>query len=161
MSKFIRLLMVVPMMLVAFAVAAQSQPITVNTVAEKEERYVDDQGVERTRLVPVATVIPGDQVIYTITFANRGSETATGIKIVDPIPDQMTYVAGSAFGPGTEITFSADGGATYASAEDLTVTDNGTTRTAVPAEYTHIQWVFKQPLEPSTQAYAQFKAALN
>jgi len=160
MSKLIRVIIAVPMMLVAFAVAAQSQPITVNTVAEKEERYTDKQGVERTRLVPVATVVPGDQVIYTITFANKGADTATGIKIVDPIPDEMTYIAGSAFGPGTEITFSADGGATYASADDVTVNDAGVERAAQPAEYTHIKWVFNQPLEPSTQAYAQFKAVL-
>ncbi len=160
MKSFIRLILSSPLLLVAAAVFAQSQPITVNTVAEKEERFTDAQGVERSRLVPVATVIPGDQVVYTITFANTGSQAADGIKIVDPIPEQMRYVADSAFGPGTTITFSADGGQTFGSTTAVKVTDNGSTRVASPDEYTHIQWVFNSPLEPNAQAYAQFKTVL-
>ncbi len=160
MKTFIRFVLSSPLLLVAVAVFAQSQPITVNTVAEKEERYTDDQGVERSRLVPVATVIPGDQVVYTITFANTGDQVADGIKIVDPIPEQMRYVPDSAFGPGTTITFSADGGQSFGTAQSVMVTDNGTARVASPEEYTHIQWVFNSPLEPSAQAYAQFKTVL-
>ena len=160
MNSFIKIFLSSPLLLVAAAVFAQSQPITVNTVAEKEERYTDEQGVERSRLVPVNTVIPGDQVVYTITFANTGDQAAEGIKIVDPIPEQMQYVANSAFGPGTTITFSADNGQTFASADAVMVSDNGTRRNATPGEYTHIQWVFNSPLEPSAQAYAQFKAVL-
>lgn len=160
MKSFIRLLMTTPLLLVASAVLAQTQPITVNTVAEKEERYTDPQGIERSRLVPVATVIPGDQVVYTITFANRGTQTAEGIKIVDPIPDEMRYVADSANGPGTIISFSADGGQTFGAVGTVMVSDDGSRRAATPNEFTHIQWVFNHPLEPGAQAHAQFKAVL-
>ncbi|MFK8031030.1 MAG: hypothetical protein AB8G18_12415 [Gammaproteobacteria bacterium] len=155
-----KLLFALPLLLVGTAVFAQSQPITVNTVAEKEERYTDEKGVERSRLVPVATVIPGDQVVYTITFANRGTQAADGIKIVDPVPDAMRYVADSAFGPGTTISFSADDGKTFSSADSVTVSDGGSQRAATTNEFTHIQWVFNSPLEPGAQAYAQFKAIL-
>ncbi len=99
-------------------------------------------------------------MVYTITFANTGSQAADGIKIVDPIPEQMRYVADSAFGPGTTITFSADGGQTFAPADEVMVGSDGSSRVATASEYTHIQWVFNSPLEPGAQAYAQFKAVL-
>jgi len=162
MLKLIRLILVTSILMIgASPVFAQDDPISVITVAEKEEAYTDDQGVERTRLVPAATVIPGDQIIYTITFANKGTEAASNITITDPIPTQMRYVAGSAFGPGTDITFSADGGSSWGTPDELMVADaDGNSRLASPAQYTHIRWKLKNPLDANTQAYAQFKAVL-
>ncbi|MEM7082370.1 MAG: hypothetical protein AAF465_06520 [Pseudomonadota bacterium] len=158
--NLVRTLVLFTLATVATNVMAESQPISVNTAAEKEERYVDADGVERSRLVPVTTVIPGDQVVYTITFANQGTQRADGIKIVDPIPAQMRYIESSAFGPGTTISFSADGGQTFAAANAVMIEDNGTARVASPTEYTHIQWLFNSSLEPGAQGYAQFKAQL-
>lgn len=161
MSELIRLLIVASLLMSGAMAMAQNDPVTMVTVAEKEVVYTDSQGIERTRLVPVATVIPGDQIVYTITFANKGKEMVNNINIVDPIPEQMRYVGGSAFGLGTEITFSADDGESFATPDDVMVVDtNGKRHLASPAQYTHIRWAFKNALEPSTQAYAQFKAVL-
>ncbi len=159
--KSIRMFITVSVAIASVAVGAQQAPVSMTTVAEKEEAYTDGQGIERTRLVPVATVIPGDRIVYTITFANKGEEVADNINVVDPIPEQMRFIAGSAFGPGTKITFSADGGKTFGLPGDITVVDDtGRMRSASPADYTHIRWKFLSPLKPGTQAYAQFKAEL-
>ena len=49
------------------------------------------------------------------------------------------YVDGSAFGPGTEIQFSVDGGATFAPAGELNVSENGEVRQAEANDFTHVR----------------------
>ena len=159
--KLVKILILLATSLGSHVVIAKESPISVVTEAEKEELYVDANGAEKARLVPVATVIPGDKVVYTITFSNSGEQTANNITIVDPIPAEMRYLDGTAMGPGTEITFSANNGQSYASADKVFVTDDdGARRVATAAEYTHIRWVLRNPMEPSTQAFARFKAEL-
>lgn len=151
---------------ISVTVAVAQEPsaagaIEVKTVAEKEERSLTDDGTESVALVPVSTVVPGDEVIYTVTFTNVSSQNAENVTVVDPIPDQMTYVRGSVFGPGTNITFSVDGGQTFAIEEDLRVaTANGGERTAQPEDYTHIRWELRSPLGPGKRGIARFRAVL-
>lgn len=159
--KLVKILTAVAGMGVAFGAAANA-PIEVQTVAQKEERYVDADGQSATRLVPVAAVVPGDQVIYTVTFTNKGAEPASSITVTDPIPSQMRYVPGSAFGPGTNIVFSADGGETFSAPDGLYVNDgNGGQRLARAEEFTHVRWHFQQELAPGARGYARFKAILD
>ncbi|MFK8016164.1 MAG: hypothetical protein AB8G17_12080 [Gammaproteobacteria bacterium] len=141
---------------------AMAAPISVQTVAELEQRFVDASGEAQTRLVPADAVVPGDQVIYTVTFTNNGDEPAQQIVITDPVPAQMRYVDGSAFGPGTDITFSIDGGESFAVADQLVVTDaQGRERPARASDFTHIRWGFRHVLAPGERGYARFKAVLD
>ena len=159
MNKFLSCGLMVLMVLPAFA--AETGNIVVTTTAQFEEVTVNEAGEETTRLVDVTTVVPGDQVIYTVTFRNIGEQPAERVTITDPIPEEMAYVDGSVFGPGTDITFSVDGGNTFAAAEELTVLDDvGNERTAQAADYTHIRWVMRNALPPGEQGYARFRAIL-
>jgi uncharacterized repeat protein (TIGR01451 family) len=115
----------------------------------------------KTDLVPVQTAIPGDEVVYTVTFTNVGDGAADNIQITNPIPTQMRYVQGSAFGPGTVVVYSTDGGATYAQAEQLKVVDeNGNERQASADDYTHIRWALNAPLAAGDQGFARFRAVV-
>lgn len=139
-----------------------ASPIVVQTVAEKEVRTVNADGDVKTTMQPAEAVVPGDEVVYTVTFANEGDEPATNIVVTDPVPAQMRYVENSAFGPGTDITFSVDGGKTFAPRDDLAVTDaRGNARPARASDLTHIRWGFRQVLAPGERGYARFKAVLD
>ena len=143
------------------AALATDGTLQVQTTAQKEITIVGDDGERETRLVPVTTVVPGDEVIYTITFTNVGNEEADAITITDPVPSQMRYIEGSAFSAGAELQFSVDGGANWGVAEELTVLDEqGELRPAVAADYTHIRWVMRHPIAPGKRGFARFKAAL-
>lgn len=143
------------------AALATEGTLQVQTIAQKEITVVNDSGEQETRLVPVTTVVPGDEVIYTITFTNLGAEAAEAITITDPVPTQMRYIDGSAFSAGADLQFSVDGGATWGAAEDLSVRDDqGQLRPAVAADYTHIRWIMRHPIAPGKRGYARFKAAL-
>jgi len=78
----------------------------------------------------------------------------------NPIADSLTYIDGSAFGPGAEIQFSVDGGQTYASRDELTVTENGETRQAAAEDLTHVRWVMQTELAAGAQGMARFAAVL-
>jgi len=116
--------------------------VTLKNVAEKEIEIVAPDGKKTKKRVPVTSASPGDEVIYTTTYANNSDEPAGNIAITNPVPEHTAYVGGSAFGAKTDITFSIDGGRTYAAAGKLIVRKDGAERLALPSEYTHIRWTY-------------------
>lgn len=144
----------------AYAIAQEQGHLDVTTVVQKEEVTVNEAGEADTRLVAAETVIPGDRVVYTITFRNISEDDAENVVITNPIAASLTYVDGSAFGPGTDIQFSVDGGQAYGARDELTVTENGTERPAEAKDFTHIRWVMKQDLPTGAQGMARFSAVL-
>ena len=146
--------------LTAHAIAQQQGHLNVTTVVQKEEVTVNDAGKAETQLVAAEIVVPGDRVVYTITFQNISEDAAENVVITNPIADSLTYVDGSAFGPGTEIQFSIDGGQSFAARDALTVDENGDVRPAEAKDFTHIRWVMKQDLAVGAQGMARFAAVL-
>lgn len=141
--------------------AEKSQSLEMQTVVQKEEVVVTASGDTEKRLVAAETVIPGEQVFYTITFRNVGEAAAENVVITNPIAGELTYVHGSAFGPGMAVEFSVDGGATFAPAAELTVTEDGKTRSATAEDFTHIRWTLESGLDSGSQGTARFAAILN
>lgn len=144
----------------AYALAQEQGNLNVITTVQKQEVTLSAAGEPVTELVPAATVIPGDRVVYTITFQNISDEPAESVVITNPIAETLTYVDGSAFGPGTEILFSIDGGQSFAEREALTVDEDGETRSAEPKDFTHVRWVMQQDLAAGAQGMARFTAVL-
>ncbi len=142
------------------AVAQEQGHLNVTTTVQKQEVTVNDSGEAETHLVAADTVVPGDNVVYTITFQNISDEPAANVVITNPIAEDLTYVDGSAFGPGTVIQFSTDGGQNFAAADELTVVDDGALRPAGPDDFTHIRWVMQNELAVGAQGTARFTAVL-
>ncbi len=162
MKAYLSTAQIVIAMLVALPAIAQEQGhLNVRTVVQKVEVTISDSGESEQRLVAADTVVPGDVVVYTITFTNTSDQTAENIVITNPISGELTYVEGSAFGPGTSIEFSVDGGQTFAAAGDLTVTEDGEVRAARAADFTHIRWVMQNELQAGAQGLARFRARLD
>ena len=151
------------MILLTLAVSAfaqEQQHLAVSTVVQKEETYRNEAGEEQTRLVVAESVAPGETVFYTITFRNVGDEAAEKVVITNPIADALVYVADSAFGPGADIEFSVDGGNTYGKASELTVVEDGVSRSAESKDFTHVRWVMQGNLAAGAQGTARFAAVL-
>lgn len=143
------------------AAAQEKGCILLKTVAEIEQQMTDEGGKPTTRLVPVEKIVPGNEVIYTVSATNVCDREAEAVVIDNPVPEHMDYVADSAIGPGTEVTFSIDGGFNYAKPNVLMVSNpDGTKRAATATDYTHIRWVMRNPLKPGSVAYARFRAIL-
>ena len=142
------------------AVAQDQGHLNVTTTVQKQEVTVNDAGEAETRLVAADTVVPGESVVYTITFQNISDEPAANVVITNPISEDLTYVDGSAFGPGAVIQFSTDGGQNFAAVDELTVVDDGVSRPAGPDDFTHIRWVMQNELAVGAQGTARFTAVL-
>lgn len=145
----------------AVAQAQDKGCIELSTVAETEQHYIDEQGRQATRLVPADKVVPGNEVVWTITAKNVCDTPAEDIVIANPVPEHMSYVASSAVGVGTQITFSLDG-QHFESASKLEVKDaDGASRLARTDEYRAIRWSYTAPFPKAAIAFVRYRAIVN
>jgi uncharacterized repeat protein (TIGR01451 family) len=150
----------VPPTEISNAPPALSPEVTVTTKAEKVAT-LHAQGGDRVRLLPADHVVAGDEVIYTLEVRNLGAMPVDGYTFSTPIPEHMVYVGDSAVAPGAEVSYSVDGGRSFAAPEKLTVhAANGKQRPAVAADYTHIRFVLRNRLKRGAMALARFRAVL-
>jgi len=138
--------------------ALAASDVTLQLTAQEEITLVDDKGNKTTKLVEPKHVEPGDVVLYTISYNNKGKKPVENIVINDPVPADMTYIAGSARGKGTIIQFSVDG-KNFATADKLMVKDdNGNMRLAHGDEYHHVRWTLVSSVPSKKTGSVSFKA---
>lgn len=142
------------------AIAQGNGHLEVTTIVEKEIVVEDENGETTTQLVEAKSVVPGEKVVYTITFRNVGEAAAGNVVITNPISESLSYVAGSASNGTMRVEFSVDGGKTFATAGELRIVDNGVERPATTNDYTHVRWVLKSKLEVGAEGSASFAAVL-
>lgn len=110
-----------------------------NTVFEEIQVQTQDGRIER-RQVPVTEVVPGDAVVYVISYSNVGDGPVENVAITNPVPAELMYVASAGAIPVSEV--SVDQGEQYGDLEDLTVPGpDGESRAAEPADITHLRWI--------------------
>ncbi|MDH3362221.1 MAG: hypothetical protein OEM50_01540 [Gammaproteobacteria bacterium] len=149
------------LLLLAGNALAQQGTIRLEHQAEQWETVTDDNGAEQVQLVKVTNVVPGDKVLFTVTYTNTGDQPAENVAITNPVPEHMVYVDDSAAGDNTSILFSADGGENFADASDLRVSnDDGSQRPANASDYTHVRWVVQSDVAPGTSGAVQFAAVV-
>ena len=136
--------------------------VALTTTVQKLEKVTAPDGTVSTRLAPAEKIVPGDEVRYTITFVNDGKQAvdAGTVVVTNPVPENTQYLADSAFGSGTSIQFSVDGGKSFGSANELTVVRDGVKVPATSSDYTTIRWVFGPALAPGEKSYVSFNARL-
>jgi len=142
------------------AFAQDKACVTLKTEAQLEQDYVDAQGKPAKRLVAPGKVIPGNEIIWTITAANTCAKPAEKVVIENAVPEHMTYVADSALasGSGNTVTYSLNGRDFLAQAA-LTVREaDGKTRPARPEEIKSVRWLLGTAIAPNATATARYRA---
>lgn len=145
---------------------AQARPaggnIEFKNIAEVEVEVKAADGKVEKKRSPVQKAIPGTVVFYTSTFKNISAKPAGNISINNPVPANTTLVAASAYGEGMDISYSADGGKTWAAADKVKVKGaDGKERAAGLSELTHIRWTLRGELAPGKQGEAGFRVVVN
>ena len=143
------------------ALAQEQAHLDVTTVVQKEEVFTNEDGEPEKRLVDANTIVPGERVVYTITFRNISDQSADNVVITNPIDSNLTYVDGSAIGPGTVIEFSVDGGKSWGSPDALQVSEGGRTRRAEAKDFTHVRWTVQNDVAAGALGVVSFTAVLN
>jgi uncharacterized repeat protein (TIGR01451 family) len=122
-----------------------------------EKSTVGPDGAAHTKRLPAGQVVPGDQVVYVITFVNDAAKPAEGVTITNPVPAGLTF-AGPAEGPAPLV--SADG-AIFAPLAQLTVRrPDGAIAPAQAADVTQLRWTLPAPVQAGGQARLSYRATL-
>lgn len=138
-----KLFITVAVMLLPITVLA-APVISIKQASEKE--VIEKKGGKTvTKRVPATSVEPGQKLFFIIRYSNTGTSAAKNVVLENPIPKNALYVAGSAKGKGSSVTFSVDNGQNFAPADELRVriTDaNGNQESvkAGPENYTNVRW---------------------
>lgn len=140
--------------------AADKGCIELKTVAESEQEYTNDAGQKAKRLVPAAKVLPGDEVVWTITARNVCDKPADSIVIANPLPEQMSYVANSAMGIGADVAYSVDGKAFDAPGALVIHDANGVRRVASADDYRAVRWTYKNSFAPGATTFVRYRATV-
>ena len=140
------------------AQAQDSSEIQTELVAEVRENVSTTPGREIYRFVPARLLEQGQVVYYTVRITNQTTVPLRNVAVVQAVPANTVYIADSAAGPGADVSFSIDGGRTFARAEALTVDAEGAKQPAQAAQYTHIRWQLRNALAPGSTALARFRA---
>jgi uncharacterized repeat protein (TIGR01451 family) len=118
--------------------------VKVSITAEKEISVVEN-GQTVVKRIPADTVASEETLFYTLTVANHGDEKVTNVVLKNPLPEGTAYVGDSAYGEGSTILFSVDGGKNFHTPPQLTVTvkkadGSSEKQSAAADQYTHIRW---------------------
>jgi uncharacterized repeat protein (TIGR01451 family) len=137
-----------------------AQVILENTVKKVESNETASGFVEQ-RLVEVASVLPGDELRYTITFSNRGTQTAAAgsIVITNPLPEGTQYIEGTAAGADTDIVFSLDG-ENFEPAAALMLESQTPPVPATASDYRAIRWTYGPELAGGESGAVSFDLRL-
>jgi uncharacterized repeat protein (TIGR01451 family) len=144
------------------AAAVRGKPaVSLTSTALIERRSVDAAGKETVQFKTPSEVlvVPGDKVVFTLTYINNGSEPATAFRAVNPMPGAIQFL--STAQDWAEV--SVDGGNIWGKLSDLRVAQNNpassdatpvegqkpsvpgplaVSRAATAEDVTHIRWVF-------------------
>ena len=109
-------------------------------------------------------LIPGDVVLYRLTFTNITDVPVRNVEFKDPLPPDLRFVGGSATADREDvvITYSIDGGQIYVEQPMIEEVVDGerVVRPAPPEMYTHVRWLVSGWVQPGAQVTAEFKAQL-
>jgi uncharacterized repeat protein (TIGR01451 family) len=159
MRKSVSLALALTLLAWAARAGAEANGVEIQTSAEVEIKVKADDGAESVQRQPAKKVPPGEAVIYTVRAENKGAKPANDVVVTDPIPEHMDYIDGSASVQGAKVTFSTDGGKTFAAKDKLKIRGkDGVTRAALDSELTHIRWQFEKPLAPGESRSVEFRA---
>lgn len=144
---------------------AATAPVTSSTVVLSSEAMIErmETGADgKERLVlkqpKDVIVVPGDRVIFTLRYVNKGAEPASGFRATNPMPGPIQFV--SVAEDWAEV--SVDGGVSWGKLADLkisTKTADGVSgqRAANPEDVTHVRWVFGDAIPPGGEGSVSYR----
>lgn len=143
------------------AIWAQGAPLL---VIELGEEKVNLSIEERSGNAEVM-YFPGDTIRYSLMASNDGGSLMTQPEVLDPIPEGVTYISGSASGENSSIIFSIDGGISFHNwpvPYSVRHTNGEEIIHEATAEMiTHIKWQIQGNLQPGETRLLQFMVEVN
>lgn len=114
-------------------------PISLDTAVYQDVQVKGADGKVTTKRQAPKNVVPGDEVVYEMTYTSSAKAPANNVVIDNPLPPQLVFIKVEGT-PATAV--SIDGGKTFDQLSNLKVKlADGTTRPAQPSDVTSLRWV--------------------
>ena len=157
----IRLLVAACLLLAVVPAAAAQDTLELKNAVFQEVDVKAADGTTHKERVPAATVVPGTEVIYVITYHNKGKQMATDVVITNPIPKELAYRPEAGPGPAQSPEVSVDAGKSWGALAKLTVPGaDGKPRPAQGSDVTHVRWKLGKPVAAGETGSVSYRAVL-
>lgn len=124
--------------------AAQEQtrkPLELVGYVKLEKVTQGPAGERRVERVDPQVVVPGDTLIFGTRFANRGAVPIERFVVSNPVPASVRVTA--ALDPEQQV--SVDGGTSWGRLAELEIiATDGSRRSALPDDITHVRWILPE-----------------
>jgi uncharacterized repeat protein (TIGR01451 family) len=144
--------------------AQTANQVTIASEAQIERTEIAGDGKERVifKKPGEVIVVPGDKVVFTLSYSNVGGTPATGFTATNPMPGPVQFLAASE--DWAEV--SVDGGQSWGRLSTLKVKASGaegqaaTDRPARVDDVTHVRWVFRNAIEPGGKGSISYRGVI-
>lgn len=141
--------------LVSAAQAAGPLQVVSKVLSEQRVRAAD--GSTSVNLVPARKVVPGDRVVFVLTYRNTAAQPIGGVVFNNPVPRGIAYRGPTATSPAPDVSVD---GKTFGSLATLRVQTPVGARAASPDDVTAVRWRLAAPLAAGAQGQFAFQAVL-
>lgn len=136
---------------VAHAQVALENKVFVESFVTAKDGTMDRQ------LKPATTVVPGDRLVYVISYRNNGKKPSSDVVVTNPISPTVEFIGEETAGA----EMSTDGGKTYGQLAQMRMRNpDGSQRAARRSDVTHLRWRIAEAVAPGASGQVSFKARL-
>lgn len=169
---------------IAFSNSAQAQTagrsgVTLSSEAKVERVITAADGSERVEMRSPKDVIvtPGDRIVFTLSYENKGAEPATGFRATNPMPGAIQFISAAE----DWAMVSVDGGKTFGKLASMQLTERietdavydeetgakisdavsrDETRPARAQDVTHVRWIFSDAIAPGAKGSVSYRGVV-
>lgn len=138
------------------AAARAARAVSLDNAVLVERIATDPTGKTRVTLAAPDKVVPGDNLVFVLSYRNRGAEAASAFVVTNPLPAavRFTSVADS------DAVVSVDGGRSWGALSALRVRDGAVQRAATADDVTHVRWAFARPIPAGGSGKLMFRGVV-
>lgn len=156
MKFFIKLICFGLCLTITPALAAQEGPIALSGEVHAVVEIVADDGTTHVELETPGTIVPGDRLLFSTSYANTSTETVENFVVTNPLPAAVRLAPEVESG----VIVSVDNGNTWGRLSELSVkSEDGSSRPAQHSDVTHIRWTLDR-VEPGQSGRLEYLAII-
>lgn len=119
------------------------------------EKTIEVGGATKVERTEPKVVVPGDKLVFELTYKNAGDKPAANFVLTNPVPEAV------AFGEAPGATVSVDGGKSWGALAALKVKQaDGTFRPAQAGDVTHVRWAMAQAIPAGAAGKVSFRGTV-
>lgn len=130
------------------AVTAQAESFAASQTSRLDVPEVLNSNAIDVEFEEAKIANPGERSRFHLSFTNEGDVPAENIVLLMPVPSDVDVVSGTATDTRAEVSYSVDGGLTFASPEALFETTERGGEEVQLANVTTVRWTLTDPVAP-------------